>query len=105
MLSFEIDQIFKPFKYCVKITSIKFANEHIFQMLAQYSLVLPQYSASIVTIFASIEQVNTPYVISQNRYHVWPSEIGKNCCQSYRNISIQECKWHKQIEFRSRILC
>ena len=73
----DLPQALKYIKNASKLTSIvailaniALAGEHIFQMLAQYSLVLPQYSASIATIFASIEQVNTPYVISQNRYHV-----------------------------------
>ena len=40
------------------------SGEHIFQVLAQYLYVLSQYLTSIVTILASIEQVNTPLVLS-----------------------------------------
>ena len=41
------------------LVSIALAVEHIIQVLSQYSQVLSQYLTSIVTILASIEQVNT----------------------------------------------
>ena len=43
------------------LAKIALAVDHIFQVLAQYSWVLPIHM-SIVTILASIEQVNTPLV-------------------------------------------
>ena len=39
-------------------TNIAIAGEHIFQVLAQYLQILLQHLPSIVTIIASIEQVN-----------------------------------------------
>ena len=52
------------------LMSITLASEHIFQVLAQYLLVLSQYLTSIVTILASIEQVNTPLVTLYKPYKI-----------------------------------
>ena len=54
------------FQNCAIPASITLACKHIFQVLASYLLVLPQYLLSIVTILASIEQVNTPFIFLQN---------------------------------------
>ena len=50
-------------------TNIALAGEHIFQVLAQYLKSITTILTRIVTILASIEQVNTPLVHVNPTHH------------------------------------